>query len=298
MGVNVEQTEQTTEAKIELALRQYNVADKWLDELTEKYGSHVVTPETRESDKLLLKDIGGVRRAVEAKRVFLKEESLKIGKAIDAEAKRLTKRITDVENHISAQLEKMKAEEDAAKLLKKMQAVWPQREAELIELNFQWPVGEQEVMKLKIMSDGDYLLLVNRLRAQKLEAAEAENRKLREEADARENEAKRQAELAQAQERARQEERQRIEREQAEAAERREIEIKREAEAQRQREAAEEAERQRKEAEAQAEYARKGEAEKVSLWAAELFRISPPTVNDPKLHAQVERLLDMIEGLL
>ena len=292
------ETEQNTETKIELALRQYNVADAWLDELTEKYGKHVVTPATRDADKILVKEIGDVRRAVESKRVFLKEESLKIGKAIDAEAKRLTARITEVEKHIAAQLEAMKAEEDAAKLWKKMQAIWPQREAELIALDFQWPVAEAELKKLQLMSDGDYYKLVNILRTRKLEAAEAENKKLREAQAAKEAEENKAKEIAAAQERARVEERERLEREQAQQAEMAKQEAARAEQAERERVAFEQAEAKEAQVKAEAEYARKADAEKVALWAAELLRIQPPQIENEKLQARVSAVLEFIEGLL
>lgn len=72
---------------------------------------------------------------VEKKRVELKAESLEYGRLVDAEAKRITTAILEVENHLIAEQKKVDDEVARIKFEKEQRAVLPERLAKLKELD-------------------------------------------------------------------------------------------------------------------------------------------------------------------
>ena len=79
--------------------------------------------------------IQGERVNVEKKRVELKAESLEFGRAVDAEAKRITTAILEVENHLIAEKKKIDDEHARIKFEHEQRAVLPDRIAKLSELD-------------------------------------------------------------------------------------------------------------------------------------------------------------------
>jgi hypothetical protein len=108
--------------------------------------------------------IKGERVNVEKKRVELKAQSLEYGRAVDAEAKRITVAIEEVENHLIAEQKKIDDEKARIKFEKEQRAVLPERLAKLAELDA--TMSEEEVLKL----DGPaFMAVLNGLLSKKLE---------------------------------------------------------------------------------------------------------------------------------
>lgn len=105
----------------------YSVTDAALAELHSKYIGLKVLDAEDEEGYALCKDarkvVRDTRLGVEERRKELKAESLSFGRAVDAEAKRITSKIEAVENHLVEQLkivddEKKRREEAALKAAK------------------------------------------------------------------------------------------------------------------------------------------------------------------------------------
>lgn len=90
--------------------------------------------------------IKGERVNVEKKRVELKAESLEYGRLVDAEAKRITAAILEVENHLIAEQKKIDDEVARIKFEKEQRALLPERLAKLAELDA--VMSEEELLQL------------------------------------------------------------------------------------------------------------------------------------------------------
>ena len=78
----------------------YSFVDKKLKELKDSYGSEVPNAESKEGyerSKMIAKEMRTLRISLEAKRKEIKAPALQYGKMIDAEAKRLTAEIENIE---------------------------------------------------------------------------------------------------------------------------------------------------------------------------------------------------------
>lgn len=104
---------------IDAELKKFNVADKFIADLKEKYaGVEVSSLEDKENIALMkegLKLARDSRIAVEKKRKSLKEESLMVGRAIDGEAKRITEGLLETETPLKSQKEKIEKWENEEK---------------------------------------------------------------------------------------------------------------------------------------------------------------------------------------
>jgi hypothetical protein len=96
------------------------IIDEAIKELNERYANLTVSDLNDRPAYIAAKDgaklVKGLRTGVETKRKELKEFPLKYGRAVDAEAKRITELLTPIESHLKAQVDKYeKAEEEAKK---------------------------------------------------------------------------------------------------------------------------------------------------------------------------------------
>ncbi len=96
-----------TEEYIEKALKQYTVTDAEIAKLNDKYMSLKINGQEDVKGYRVVRsarmEIKGKRIDVEKKRKELKEESLKFGKAVDGEAKRITALLLPIETHLTEQ---------------------------------------------------------------------------------------------------------------------------------------------------------------------------------------------------
>lgn len=242
-----------------------SVSDETIDQMSEKYlALRVAGIDDKEgliTVKAALKDVSKVRIAIEKTRKALKEESLQIGKAIDAEAKRLTGKTELIESYLQQQADAV--EKEIARIAQqKKDEQYELRKAKLATIGVtlpEWIIRDQ--------TDDEFTEEFNR---QSEIAAEAK-RKAEEKAAA---EAERQRILAE------QEEANRIEREKL-AAERAELDRQRQeqqaesarlAKIEAERVAAEQAESRRK-ADDEAVKQRQAEMKRLEAEAAERARI-------------------------
>jgi len=108
--------------------------------------------------------IKGERVNVEKKRVELKAQSLEYGRAVDAEAKRITSAILEVEEHLIAEQKKIDDEVARIEFEKRQREKLPERTARLAEIGAEVP--EATLLKL---DDTTFDSLLNSLTAEKLE---------------------------------------------------------------------------------------------------------------------------------
>jgi len=105
-------TTMTVESEIEKALSEFSEPDAILTKLAEDY-----LPLTLEKDGIdriteARKRMKRIRLAIETKRKDLKEASLRYGKAVDTEAKRLTAKAEPIEQHLLTMERQHDAEQD------------------------------------------------------------------------------------------------------------------------------------------------------------------------------------------
>jgi len=96
------------------------IIDEAIKEINERYANLTVSDLNDRPAYIAAKDgaklVKGLRTGVESKRKELKEFPLKYGRAVDAEAKRITELLTPIESHLKSQVDKYeKAEEEARK---------------------------------------------------------------------------------------------------------------------------------------------------------------------------------------
>jgi hypothetical protein len=126
--------------------------------------------------------IKGERVSVERRRGELKEDSLRYGRAVDAEAKRITEAILEVENHLIAEQKKIDDQVARIKFEKEQREKLPERQAQLVELGAQ--LTEAELLTLDDVAFAEVLnvLTAKKLEQQRVEQEERE-RVLRAEAE-------------------------------------------------------------------------------------------------------------------
>lgn len=199
-------------------LAKYNLPDAVLDELKEKYMSlKVSSPDDMENyiaAKEGHQEVKKLRVNIEKKRKELKEASLEYGRAVDTEAKRLTAKVLEIEDHLEAQRKVVEAEaerkrkekEEAERLeqerLKReeeerMAAV--RREQEEKEAALKAESDRIEAEKRKIEEEKEKLKLAqDRAEQEKKEAVEAVIRIEREKKEREEREARHKQEVEKA----------------------------------------------------------------------------------------------------
>ncbi len=140
------------EVEIEKALSEFSEPDAILTKLAEDY-----LPLTLEEDGIdriteARKRMKRIRLAIESKRKELKEASLRYGKAVDSEAKRLTAKAEPIEHHLlseerihEAEQDRIREEKQAAKA-----AVLNERVAAL------QPYGSIDVAAVTVMDDFEF----------------------------------------------------------------------------------------------------------------------------------------------
>lgn len=261
------------DANIERALAEFREPDQIIGHLANEYMP--MTLEESGSEKIIeaRKRVSRLRIKIEAKRKELKERSLKEGRAIDGEAKRLTALLEPIETHLAKQEAIHNAERDRIKEEKK------QEQARLLQTRLN-RLAELRVAgnfeRLQAMDDAEFELfyLQQKVESDKRRQAEAEREaeiaaqaeEIRLRAAELEAERQRMREQAEAIEKQRLQDQARMDAERAEI--RREQEqLKREAEERA------EAERQRVLAERRAEEAKELEAKRATEEAARIARL-------------------------
>ena len=276
---------------ISTALQKFNIADTAIMELSDRY---MVLKTNGLDDRKAFDavhearmDVKGRRVEVEKTRKELKEEALKYGRAVDAEAKRITALLAPIEDHLQAEEDKVTNER--ARIKKEVEEKEAARIQARVNVLFDYGCkfnGLEYSMngfaisqaQVKEFTDNDFFTFCNKLQemidADNARKAE-EEKKRQEEAErlakiAAEQEAERQRLAAIAKEQAEREAKIKAEKEAAEAKIRAEQEAierqKREIQAQKERE---EAERKRK---AELEAAEKAAAEKARIEEAERIK--------------------------
>lgn len=310
---------------LEHALTQFSPADATIAEMQANFMSMVVNGLDDKEGIKAVHDarmiVKGHRVQVEKTRVALKKDALEYGRAVDAEAKRITALLTPIEDHLAEQ-ESIVAKEKARKEAERQAKLKARLDARMAKLTaVSSPLLPSDVEPMS--NDQFEAALADATKANEIrmeaERQEAEAKRQAEEKAAREAEAERQrmaeerAELErkQAELRAQQEAeeaKRRAEQEKLDA-ERRKIEAER-AEIQRQKEleeakarAIEEEKARAAKAQAEAEARARAEAEqkareeaarpireKLNLLAGQVQSLSIPV--DGELAAQVARILD------
>jgi hypothetical protein len=119
---------------ITTALKEYNITDAAIAKLEKDYLSlKVINHSDDEGYKLVhtaKMEIVHLRTDVEKKRVSLKSDALAFGRAVDAEAKRITALLAPIESHLITQ-EKIVDDEKA-----RIKAIAEQKEVDRIKLRF------------------------------------------------------------------------------------------------------------------------------------------------------------------
>jgi hypothetical protein len=241
--------------------------------------------------------IRGERVNVEKKRVELKAESLEFGRAVDAEAKRITTAILEVEDHLTAEQKKIDDEKARIKFEKEQREKLPVRLEKLKELGVLTSdeLTENFSKDLLALDDVQFEELFNRLHAAKLERQRIAQEKKDEEqrlaqekidADKKAIEDKRIADEL--------EEKHKAELEQAkiEAEERGKREAKEEAERKEAQRIADEKAAKDEQARIEAE---RPDTEKLVVFASTLTAIPFPEVTGKKAQAKVAKVRKLIE---
>lgn len=281
--------ETTIEQKIQNEVKRYSVTDAALAELQKQWGEFVIPADDAsliESAREALKNVGQLRRDVEAERKDLKEESLTIGKGIDAKAKQIQAVIATVEGNLKTQLDAIDAEEKKEKAMKVARKVWPARAEQLKELGV--TVADDDLEKTMLLTEAQFQYYCGQIRQAKLDEQQAEIDRLKREAREREDAEQRAKDIEAAKVQAAADERARIEREQAQAEERKKAEAER-AEAQRKadEEAAAKAEADR--------LAAMSDRQRFKVWAQSCLDIERPELKSPKAVDALAAIVGMLE---
>jgi len=108
------------EKYIKNAVAKFNITDHYLGEIKRKYGSLKITgPEDKANYELAvagISELRTLRNRVEDKRKELKEFSLTYGRAVDAEAKRITESIVSAEENLRKERQRIDDEKEAIRL--------------------------------------------------------------------------------------------------------------------------------------------------------------------------------------
>jgi hypothetical protein len=273
-------------------LVKYSVTDEAIEQYREEFLPLTISGlddhEGYEKVKNARLFIKGERVNVKKKRVELKASALEYGRAVDAEAKRITTAIEEVEDHLMAEQKKIDDENARIKFEKQQREKLPDRIAKLVEIGvMQDVISADELVKLDDVAFAD---LLNRLTAEKLEkqriSQEETERKQREEQERIEAEKK---SIEDKKLEAEREERHKAEVEEAKRKVAEDARIKAEIDAKRKederfaREAAAKAEQERIEAE-------RPDNEKLHRFADSLLVLQFPEVTSKRAKAKVEKV--------
>jgi hypothetical protein len=237
--------------------------------------------------------IKGERVNVEKKRVELKASALEYGRAVDAEAKRITVAIEEVENHLIAEQKRIDDEKARIKFEKEQREKLPERLAKLDELDA--TMSEEELLK---MDGPTFVGVLNKFLSAKLEKQrlEQEERDRQQRAEAERIEAEKKA-IEQQKADAEREERHKVEVEEAkrkaadDARLQAEIDAKRKEDERIAAEAAAKAEAERIEAE-------RPDNEKLRAFAGTFQAIPFPEVTSKKALAKVAKVKKLIDEIV
>ena len=256
----------------------YRVSDAAIGELRKQFaGLKPDTPEGYEATRKAIAVTRGLRSDVEATRVALKKDSLEWGRRVDAEAKRLTTMLLEIETPLKTAKdaidnEKERVKREAAEAEQRRLAAEDKARREAEEKRLADERAELEKQRAA-------------LRAQQ-EAAEAAQRAAREKIEQErrrvEDQHRAEREAIEADRRKVQAEKDRLEREERERQEK----------ARAEKEAAERAERERVEAEKEAARleAMKPDVERIQAFGAIIRQLALPTVADPDAAVFVARV--------
>lgn len=255
-----------SEEYIKNELAKYNLPDAKIAEMKARYlplkVNNIEDIENYMACKEAHQEVKKVRIAIENKRKELKSSSLEFGRAVDAEAKRLTVGVSEVEEHLAAQRkvvedEKKRIQEERERKIKEEEERLRREEEARLEAIRK----EQEEKERKLQVEREKIEAEKR--ANEEEKARLQAEKEKQEQDKKDaEEAKRRAEQEE-------KDRARLEKERAEEVER----AKKEAADRAVREEKERAEREAKE-KADAEEAARVKAEKEKLMAPDKEKIS------------------------
>jgi hypothetical protein len=237
--------------------------------------------------------IKGERVNVEKKRVELKASALEYGRAVDAEAKRITVAIEEVENHLIAEQKRIDDDKARIKFEKEQREKLPERLAKLAELDA--TMSEEELLK---MDGPTFMGVLNTFLSAKLEKQrlEQEERDRQQRAEAERIEAEKKA-IEQEKVDAEREERHKAEVEEAkrkaaeDARTQAEIEAKRKEDERIAAEAATKAEAERIEAE-------RPDNEKLRAFAGTFQAIPFPEVTSKKALAKVAKVKKLVDEIV
>lgn len=194
------QPHETVETRIASEVAKFSFRDAKIQELKEQYGALAIKgvedKEGYEAVRVALGIVKGARTGFENKRKDLKADYLKIGAAIDAEAKRLTLLIKPLEDKLQSEKDRIDEEKERAKKQKELeeQQKLNTRINELIASGMKfdgsmYAIGDDisiDVVTVKNMPDDKYDNLKQRV--------EAAKRRLDEEEEQRQAEARRKQE--------------------------------------------------------------------------------------------------------
>lgn len=265
---------------------EYDVSDAAIAQLKQQYGGLTAeTPAKYEEVRKAIAETRTLRVKVEKTRKELKADALEYGRKVDAEAKRITALLLEVEDPLKA--EKQKVDDEKARIQREKEEA-EQRRIEEEQRK------QREAEEAKRKAEEERIRAEQEAERKKLEAERAELEKQR-----KEEEAKRKAEQEKldAERRKIEEERQRLEREQfeREAKERAEREARekaeREAEAKRLAEERAEQERQRLES-------LKPDVEKMADFAQFLNSIDYPELSDESAREKLESVGQQIDAIV
>lgn len=178
---------------ISTELQKFNITDTALAEMKEKYIPMVIPTIEHKAEYLAVKDARAIvkskRIEVEKKRKELKEDSLKFGRAIDAEAKRITIQLSEIEDRLTNQidfvdneLERIKKEKEAERKL-----IIDARFNKLREFNFE--ITTEIFRQIQTMNDDDFSKLASQAEDNhRIILEQQENERIRLEEDRRQAE--------------------------------------------------------------------------------------------------------------
>lgn len=160
---------------IKSALQKYNITDSAIEKMKQKFMPLKIDGindfdgyEKVKESRLFMK---GKRIEVEKKRKELKEDSLLFGRAVDAEAKRITSLLLPIENHLDSQEKWVDSELVRIKFEKEQKEKLPSRIEKLAGINIIVP--DEKLLKL---DDPGFDSLFNNLYENYLEEREAQMR--------------------------------------------------------------------------------------------------------------------------
>lgn len=284
---------------------EYSVSDAAIEKLRERYsGLTIANTADYERVRVGIGEIRDIRVQVEKTRVELKADALAYGRKVDAEAKRITALLLEIEEPLK--LEKQKVDDEKARVKREKEEAERRRIEE--ELRIKREAEEAEVARLKAEQDERDRIERERIAAeQKAEADRLAKERAALEAEraaAEEDRRKAQAiideqnrlerERIEADQAKLREERERLQREQfeREAKDRAEREAREKLE----REAAEKKAREQAEAEERERLAALApDREKLTAFAETIATIAPPVVKSSEAMHYLERACDHIQ---